>query len=171
MNIDILPLDNSGKINEDLLKKLSEKLSKRGIKTRILKTQKIPAETLNKARGQYDAFEILKKIDPNGVLAITEEDIFEGAFNFVYGLGNAEKSALVSYFRLRAEFYGEKANEKKLVERLTKECMHEIGHMLGMKHCTHAVGGKPCAMTFSTDIHEVDAKSDKFCKEHAKMLE
>jgi len=171
MEIDILPLENDAKISRAILTELAALLAKRDIKTRILKTEKLPKTVWDKARGQYDAHKILENINKRGVLAITTEDMFESGLNFVYGLGETEGSAVVSYFRLRPEFYGDKRDDEKLIERLAKECLHEIGHTLGIKHCTHEVSGKLCVMTFSTNIHEVDAKSSSFCKEHAKMLE
>ena len=171
MEIDILPLENEEKVPKALLKELAALLAKRDIKTRILKAEKLPKTAWEKARGQYDAHKVLATINERGVLAITGADIFEDGLNFVYGLGNTEGSAIVSAFRLRPEFYGEKKNETLLIERLAKECMHEVGHTLGMKHCTNQTGGKPCAMAFNTNIHDVDAKSDRFCAEHAKLLE
>lgn len=171
MEIDILPLESDVNIPKTLLTKLAAALAEKDIKTRILKSEKIQKTAWEKARGQYDAHKILDAINKRGVLAITAADIFENGFNFVYGLGNTEGSAIVSYFRLRPEFYGSPKNEKKLVERLAKECMHEIGHTLGMKHCQHMIDGKPCVMTFSTNIHEVDAKASSFCRDHAKLLE
>lgn len=171
MEIDILPLENEEKVPKSLLTMLAAFLAKRDIKTRVLNAKKLPASAFEKARGQYDAHKILETINKRGVLAITAADVFEDGLNFVYGLGNAEGSAIISAFRLRSEFYGVKKDEKLLVERLAKESMHEIGHTLGMKHCAHSVGGKQCAMTFSTNIHEVDAKADRFCAEHAKLLE
>ncbi|MEM7813513.1 MAG: archaemetzincin family Zn-dependent metalloprotease [Candidatus Aenigmatarchaeota archaeon] len=171
MEIDILPLENEERVPKTLLKELAALLVKRNIKTRLLKAEKIPKAAFDKARGQYDALIVLQKIDRRGVLAVTAADIFEDGLNFVYGLGDREGSAIVSTFRLRPEFYGEAKNEELLLKRLVKECMHEIGHTLGMKHCTRMVGGKQCAMTFSESIHEVDAKSDRFCAEHAKLLE
>ena len=171
MEIDILPLEDEAKVPKSLLKEVAAFLAKRDIKTRILKAERLPKAAWEKARGQYDAHKILAAIDKRGVLAITSADIFEDGLNFIYGLGNTEGSAIVSMFRLRPEFYGERPNERLLVERLAKECMHEIGHTLGMKHCSRTVGGKQCAMTFSANIHELDAASDRFCAEHAKMLE
>jgi len=171
MEIDILPLESDVKIPKALLTKLAAVLVKKDIKTRILKAEKIPNGAWEKSRSQYDAHKILVAINKRGVLAITAEDMFEDGLNFVYGLADTEGSAVVSYFRLRPEFYGSPENEKTLVERLAKEAMHEVGHTLGIKHCTNQTNGKPCAMTFSTNIHEVDAKADKFCREHAKMLE
>ena len=47
-----------------------------------------------------------------------------GGFNFVYGLGDPDGSAIISTMRLRPEWYGEKPNAKKLTDRFIKESMH-----------------------------------------------
>jgi archaemetzincin len=171
MEIDILPLENSEKVPKALLAKLAAELKKKDIKTRVLKAQKMPASAFDKSRGQYEAHKVLKVIDKKGVLAVTGEDIFDLGLNFVYGLADTEGSAVVSFARLKPEWYGEPASQEKLIERLGKECMHEVGHTLGLKHCTRLAGKKPCVMTFSTSIHEVDGKAASFCKEDAKFLE
>jgi len=168
MEIDIQPIN---KIDKKLLLELQRCLLKKNIKTRLLKSDNLPKVAWNKNRKQWDAVIILEKIDKKGILAITNEDIYEGGMNFIYGLADLEGSAIVSTFRLRPEFYMNKPNQNKLLARLTKECLHEIGHTLGLKHCHRMIKGKPCVMTFSTNIHEIDKKSDNFCKEDARMLE
>jgi len=46
-----------------------------------------------------------------------------------------------------------------LQERILKECVHEIGHHLGMDHCRHPF----CVMSFSPSIADVDGKKASFC--------
>jgi|GEM_PF-5358882 len=171
MEIDILPLDGAEKVSKELLKKLQAELKKKDVKTRVLKAAKMPKGAWDEGRGQYDAHKALELSGKKGVLAITSADIFEPGMNFVFGTGFREGSAIVSYARLKPEWYGEKASQKKIMERLAKEALHEIGHTLGLKPCNNRVGKKICAMTFSSTVHDIDAKAAAFCTKDAKMLE
>ena len=67
--------------------------------------------------------------------------------------------ALVSVARLRQEFYGMPADGPLLLERLTKEVLHELGHTSGLIHCPAA----ECAMSLATHIGLVDTKQPAFC--------
>jgi archaemetzincin len=42
---------------------------------------------------------------------------------------------VVSFHRLRQEFYGLPANSTVLGQRLLKEAVHELGHTLPLAHC------------------------------------
>jgi len=177
MELDIIPI---GKFDKKILDALIKYLKARKHAMRVLKHAEMPEKAFNKFRKQYDAEIILEKFDRKHALFVTDKDLHMGGFNFVYGLGDPDGSAIVSTRRLRPEWYGEtpknrsKAAEvqfrKKLTDRFIKECMHEIGHMMGLKHCKNKIRGKPCAMTFSSNIHEVDAKSKELCKKCEKML-
>jgi archaemetzincin len=168
MKIDILPVNN---VDKTLLESLRTALEKRKIKTRLLKHDRLSKNDYNKYREQYDAVKILNRLNKKCTLVVTSEDIYEGGLNFIFGLADTGGSAIVSYYRLRPEFYGARSNRSLLLRRLLKEALHEIGHMFGLKHCRSTVRGKPCVMTFSNSVMEVDKKSSFFCKKCAAMLE
>jgi archaemetzincin len=46
-----------------------------------------------------------------------------------------------------------------LLERLTKEVIHELGHTFGLIHC-HIPA---CVMTSSTYVEDIDQKSEHLC--------
>jgi archaemetzincin len=53
-----------------------------------------------------------------------------------------------------------------LGNRVVKEAVHEIGHMLGLKHCSQAL----CVMHFSERLPDTDRKQESFCSECDKKL-
>ncbi len=74
-----------------------------------------------------------------------------GIFGLGYRPGNA---CVVSSFRLTS-------NRTKTINRLIKVCNHEIGHNLGLKHCTE---GKNCVMDDANEtIKTVDNGSSTLC--------
>lgn len=60
-------------------------------------------------------------------------------------------------------------NKPKLVEnRIIKEAIHEIGHLiLGLDHCFSS----NCVMRFSSNVNEIDKKSNRLCKNCRTELE
>jgi len=106
-------------------------------------------------RGQYNAATLLRLLDVSGeyTLLLTDKDLFYPGLNFVFGYAPGRKG-VVSIHRLS---FG--VSFEKLVERAVKECVHEVGHMLGLAHCT-TLG---CVMNFSSTVSDVDRKSSSPC--------
>lgn len=143
-----------------------------GAKCRILAQLEFPKESFNHWRKQYDAEKILKIVSKaKGAMFIDKdvpclfvaaEDIYYQNLNFVFGLEEHSVSCcLVSIARLKPEFYKKKPNITILVDRTVKECVHEIGHYLGLAHCPHPF----CVMSFSACVEDVDKKQKYFCKD------
>ena len=117
-------------------------------------------------RRQYSSTEILKILAPYvsretwRVLGVTELDLFIPILTFVFGearLGG--RGAVVSLRRLRQEFYGMPADPEILAARLLKESLHELGHTLGLRHCS----AYRCAMSSSHAVESIDLKDAEFC--------
>ena len=120
------------------------------------------------AREQYRSDVILAKVQSfaakekgvDRVLGIVDLDLFVPNLNFVFGEAECPgRAALISLWRLRPEFYGKRANTEVFLERSTKEAVHELGHTLGLTHCTNVF----CVMFFSNSIFDSDRKRSFFC--------
>ena len=97
----------------------------------------------------------------HAVLAITDFDLYKTSHRFVFGdADEAQAIAVVSVHRLRSDFYGEASDFNVLFQRTLKECVHELGHTFGLKHCYNA----RCAMYYSNSIFETDNKMPHFCE-------
>lgn len=100
-------------------------------------------------------------------LGVTSADIYAPGMNFIFGEAQCPgKSAIISLFRLRPEFYGENPNRDLLVDRAIKEAIHELGHVFGLRHCENP----SCVMFFSLHIGMTDRKTRRFCKKCAAKL-
>lgn len=126
---------------------------------------------LNKDRGQYDAWRIVKEYSParrpdEYLLLVVEEDIYAAGLNYVFGLA-WQGVSVISAHRLRQEFYGMPPDRKLFIERLRKEAVHEIGHLHGLTHCSN----RKCVMAFSNWIGDTDYKSYMLCGQCRRRLE
>jgi archaemetzincin len=126
----------------------------------------VPKTVLNSVRKQLFFGSIAAKLcaayEPHDelLLGITDFDLYKTSHQFIFGSSSpAQRCAVVSIHRLRAEFYGQKPDENALFQRLLKESVHEIGHALGLKHCYNA----RCAMYYSNSIFDTDNKYSQFC--------
>jgi archaemetzincin len=168
MKIGILRI---GQINSNIAKRIQENLRVIFPKTTsVIITEKlpIPEETFDKTRNQYFSGAILRKVQEyaekektlDRVLGIVDIDIFVPELNFVFGEAECPgKAAIISLWRLKPEFYGYTPNMELFLERTTKEAVHELGHTLGLRHCSNPF----CVMYFSNSIFDTDRKQSLFC--------
>jgi archaemetzincin len=141
------------------------------VRPRILACGERPAETLDARRQQHRSGVILRWLTgqvPEGrVLAVTDVDLFIPVLTFVFGeaqLGG--RAAVVSTARLHAAEAPRDA--RVLLERLAKEAVHELGHVLGLVHCAKAA----CSMSRSASVRDLDRKGNLLCRDcRTRLLE
>ena len=122
------------------------------------------AEFYTPDRGQYDGAKILEKIEPaiytDKAMVYTSVDLYIPIFTFVFGLAKLDGTVgIVSTARLNPQFYGLPVNEHLVQERLLKETIHELGHLLNLRHCPDY----RCVMASSNTADDLDVKGHEYC--------
>jgi len=110
---------------------------------------------------------INKRIEENlgMILAITDLPIFSSNNDnilFLFGETHLKhRCCIVSSLKLKEQFYNRPENRDLFEERIIKEIIHEIGHLiLGPNHCYNQF----CVMKFSNNIYEIDEKKKELCE-------
>ncbi|MDR3749112.1 MAG: archaemetzincin family Zn-dependent metalloprotease [Acidobacteriota bacterium] len=164
--LQLLPVGNvDARLLEWLRQALHEKFH---VPAEILSPTLDPSLTLHAERQQYHSSEILADMQRyiNGstwrLLGITGLDLYIPILTFVFGEAQmGGSSAVVSYHRLRQEFYGLPADMDMLANRLLIESVHELGHTLHLTHCHDY----RCAMAASHAVEWIDIKDSGFCED------
>ena len=164
--LQLLPVGNvDARLLEWLRQALHEKFH---VPAEILSPALDPSLTLHAERQQYHSSEILADMQRyiNGstwrLLGITGLDLYIPILTFVFGEAQmGGSSAVVSYHRLRQEFYGLPADMDMLANRLLIESVHELGHTLHLTHCHDY----RCAMAASHAVEWIDIKDSGFCED------
>jgi archaemetzincin len=143
------------------------------IKCRVKPELSLTTDILADSKTRYRAERILKKYNSDeNLLILTDRDIAsENAERHVkewgvFGLGYRPGSTcVISTFRLKRN-----APTGLFHQRLIKVCLHEIGHNLGLKHCSS--GDHRCMMNDAKGtIKVVDAEQVYFlCERCRKVL-
>ena len=165
INIQTLGSVNQSCVNE--VKKTLESFY--GVKAIIKSRLELSDDILSPSKTRYDASKILHKYNSNELLLIlTEKDITHKKDKNpewgIFGLGFCPgKTCVISTFRL-----SKNANQDKMIERLSKVAVHEIGHNMGLDHC---VNNEKCLMNDAGGtIKQVDNEKIWFCDKCRNIL-
>jgi len=168
MEIGILPV---GQVDATITRRIQEKLTRVIPHTMcsVIDSQlSLSEKAFDRKRKQYRSNVILSEIQSyaarkkelDRVLGVVDADLFVSELNFVFGEAACPgKAALISLWRLKPEFYGAPPNVELFTERSLKEAVHELGHTLGLRHCSRS----SCVMYFSNSISDTDRKQSLFC--------
>jgi len=170
--ITILPF---GHFERGFLDKISEEVMCEFNCSVIIKEAHVDiSEFYDPVRRQYNGDKLLKKVDAlNGqgnskTIGLFSVDLFIPILTYIFGQAQLNgKTAIASQFRLSNERYGMPANEKLLLQRFTKEVIHELGHTFGLIHCHTPT----CVMRSSTYVEDIDQKEVGLCGKCHTLLE
>ncbi len=135
---------------------------------KILHPLTLPPHSYNPRRKQYLSPAFLHWIKENypgeSVLGITDKDLYVPGLNFVFGQAELRgRVGVVSLARLRGK---DDQREEISLTRILKESVHELGHILGLRHCPNTL----CVMSFSNSLYDVDRKREILCGRCSHLL-
>ena len=125
------------------------------------------------ARNQYHSTRILERLTREyatgfRILGVSAHDLFVPVLSFVFGEAQVSGlCAVVSTHRLREEIYGLPADPAILLDRLTKEAVHELGHTFGLRHCDDWT----CVMASTNSVERLDIRTASFCERCRPVVE
>jgi archaemetzincin len=140
-----------------------------GVSAALWRAAERPGDAYDAYRKQWSSTRILAwlaRAAPEGrVLAVTDVDLFIPILTYVFGEAQVGgRAAVVSTHRL-----GEPGlpDERIVLARLATESVHEVGHLLGLLHCSTA----GCAMGRAAGVRDVDAKRAELCPACRRQVE
>jgi len=107
------------------------------------------------------------------IILLTDLPIYSSSDdNIIFMFGETHlkhRCSVVSTLKLKEEFYDRLGDDKLFEQRVLKEIIHEIGHILiGSPHCEE----NSCVMKFSKTVEEIDNKPYNLCREcNSKVIE
>lgn len=162
--ITIIPLGN---VDNSLLKAVGKSIDDfYGYDCVIGDKQDVTPDLLSRYGTKYDANKILNKFGTTGhVLIISEYQVIileRGVIETsVWGLANCPgRVCLASIYHLNSD------STELFYERVSKVCLHEVGHNIGYKHCTTTY---KCIMNEVTrGLRELDGQEIWMCDDCKK---
>ena len=100
---------------------------------------------------------------PHWVLGVTAHDLYAPDRPFVFGEATfGGRWAVVSAARFGIPARG----SPRLLDRLLKESLHELGHLGSVGHCDES----SCVMSTSRRVADIDRKNLEFCGDCARRI-
>lgn len=166
--IHIIPLGDINKKYPELVKSYIQDFY--GFKCVIDSQMPLTKDILAASKTRYEASKILQKYNSNkNTLLLTDVDIayFNKVKNIkeygIIGLGlKPGKTCVVSTFRIK------NSGQEKLLDRLKKVSLHEVGHNLGLEHCEY---DRKCLMNDARGtVKQIDMEKIWLCHKCSKQI-
>jgi archaemetzincin len=164
--LDVLWIVPFGVIQGDYLHKIAKKTAEQvPVECMVQPTLHIPKQAYDTARKKYNStilLDQLKELEAptQSILGVTEYDIFSPKWDYVFSESDMVLSiAVLSFLRLRQEFYGLKPDENRFYHRALSEMVHVVGHLFGFRHCSDPY----CVMYNTPTLVDLDRKGHRFC--------
>jgi len=175
MNSTAITILSFGRFERGFLDKISEVVMHEFNCSVIIKDAHVDiSEFFDPVRRQYNGNTLLKEVDGyNGVgnsktIGLFTVDLFIPILTFIFGQAQLNgKTAIASQYRLSNERYGMPSDENLLLQRFTKEVIHELGHTFGLIHCHTPT----CVMRSSTYVEDIDQKEVGLCSKCKLAIE
>jgi len=170
--IHLLPV---GKVDVMLLQTLSAAIPRcLPFHCEVFPAELNPAPAYHAERLQYHSSEILERMQsfvrPQScrLLGVAGVDLYIPILQYVFGEAQmGGPCALVSFHRLRQEFYGLSPDVELLNQRLLKESIHELGHTLNLRHCQDY----RCGMASAHAVELIDLRTSTLCESCRVQIE
>jgi len=175
MNTPAITILTFGRFERGFLDKISEVVTREFSCIVTVKDAHVDiSDFFDPLRRQYNGNMLLKEVDAiNGLgnsktIGLFNVDLFIPILTFIFGQAQLNgKTAIASQYRLSNERYGMPPDEELLLQRFTKEVIHELGHTFGLIHCHTPT----CVMRSSTYVEDIDQKEVGFCSKCRIELE
>lgn len=95
------------------------------------------------------------------VVGLTEIDLWDGDFDFLFGQGSAKQRVCVCSFARLGDVEAGDVTHATCLRRIAGLAAHEIGHVFGLPHCI----AWSCRMNGSNHLEESDRRPLEFCPE------
>jgi len=124
------------------------------------------SEFYDPVRRQYNGDKLLVEVgsmqipESIKIIGLFYVDLFIPILTYIFGQAQlGGRTGIASLYRLSNERYGMPNDDTLLLERFTKEVIHELGHLFGLIHCHTPT----CVMRSSTYVEDIDQKEAKLC--------
>ena len=131
------------------------------------------SEYFDASRRQYNGDKLLRVIDQmddsgsDKTIGLFNVDLFIPILTYIFGQAQlGGRTGIASIYRLSNERYGISEGDNFLLQRFTKEVIHELGHLFGLIHCRTPT----CVMRSSTYVEDIDQKVVQLCSKCRSVL-
>lgn len=167
MNLQNITLISFGYFDDEFLRQIADNIQNEFFSdVKIREGHLDLSEFYDSSRRQYNANELLQYVelkyasDDSKTIGMFNVDLFIPIFTYIFGQAFLRgRSGIASLFRLSNEHYGIKPDKNLLLERFSKEIIHELGHTFGLIHC-HV---SDCVMRSGTYVEDIDQKNLSLC--------